>query len=777
MEDAPRIPRGGGRETDGGPRVGPQPLRLSDDQRVGKLLAELLERQARQAADLDRAQAEAQELADDARRAREEADALSARLETRHGELLSRAEAAEAHVDELRRQLEEARVGRQADATERDARLAALESERDEARRARDLAEETLGTVQDELADARAAAAAAEEQVRAAEEARNRAQQGTSSFQRMVEDARGRALAARRAAEESDEARADAERQAADATRRAEEAEALVAHLDLELTRAREAAAATPATPEPAAVPGESRDDEPVDVTRADDTPLLDALLGLADLELVDELGRRQGRLWPPHPEQVPHLEAWEQDALALAARLDGHRARAAALERLDGLLDADDRARGWELRPDGWTRLLEAPADATVAREEVLAPPAGAGDATADTGAPRWSAATLTWWREGAARLVEALADLVDPRDGTLADVRRRLEVARGLDERTRTGADARAAWEAAAEAVADRAQHPAYDGLRLAPQLGLLPLGPDPASGLWEFWMPHTGDEPRRDEAGALVLEEDSAVVLVLLQAGTARLGARRPSGRGADAADGRTDPAARRNEGPVHEVDLAPCFLGKFALTQSQWQRLTGHNPSRYKAGMRLAGREHTGLHPVEWVDWHTADRTLRRWGLCLPTEARWEYGARGGTDTPWWTGPGRDSLRDTVNLADQAAARGGASWAAIQDWPELDDGYTVHAPVDHGRPNPFGLHAVHGNVWEWCADVFGGYDLPVREGDGLRLGAEDGPRVFRGGGFRNTAAQSRSASRQGDVAEKVSSDLGVRAARPLEPAEDA
>ena len=158
-----------------------------------------------------------------------------------------------------------------------------------------------------------------------------------------------------------------------------------------------------------------------------------------------------------------------------------------------------------------------------------------------------------------------------------------------------------------------------------------------------------------------------------------------------------------------------------------------------------------------------------------GLLLPSEAQWENGCRAGTETPWWTGLERETLRErnAVNLADQAAARAGATWQAIKDWPELDDGYVVHAPVGTYAANEWGLHEVHGNVYEWCLD---GYDSgfygrgskvdPVAPWEGADL------RVLRGGSFNSPAANARSAYRfhQGETVQD--NDLGVRAVRVLD-----
>jgi formylglycine-generating enzyme required for sulfatase activity len=109
----------------------------------------------------------------------------------------------------------------------------------------------------------------------------------------------------------------------------------------------------------------------------------------------------------------------------------------------------------------------------------------------------------------------------------------------------------------------------------------------------------------------------------------------------------------------------------------------------------------------LHPVEQVDWWECNETLERLGLVLPSEAQWEYGARAGSATPWSTGEAKESLSGAANLADRyAQEHGGEGWESVEVW--LDDG---KRPRSRRRfaPNDFGLHDVHGNVWEWCRDV--------------------------------------------------------------------
>ncbi len=155
----------------------------------------------------------------------------------------------------------------------------------------------------------------------------------------------------------------------------------------------------------------------------------------------------------------------------------------------------------------------------------------------------------------------------------------------------------------------------------------------------------------------------------------------------------------------------------------MTQGQWLRPTGHNPSFYRAGRDWYGNPATLASPVEHVSWDECERVLGWHNLALPTEAQWEYAARGGTQTPWWTGTSVAPLAGAGNVADRyARAHGGTIWPGIE--AALDDGHTSHAPVSSFQANPFGLHDTVGNLWEWCFDVDGGYAEAPRVGDNRR-----------------------------------------------------
>jgi serine/threonine protein kinase/formylglycine-generating enzyme required for sulfatase activity len=374
----------------------------------------------------------------------------------------------------------------------------------------------------------------------------------------------------------------------------------------------------------------------------------------------------------------------------------------------------------------------------------------------------------------------------------GALAETRRRLGWARRIEALSFSHPKAPISWQAAAAAIAradgvvasklySREYHKSHP-IHIEPQMGLIPIGMNPLTSLWEFYHlasakdPEAGP-PSHDANGHLTVTESSGIVFVLVPGGTSWLGAQMTAKTGPN-----YDKQAGRIETP-YEVTLSPFFMARHELTQGQWFRLSrGGEPSNWKPGFRIGEMKRAidRTHPVEHVNWHMSHKLLVAHGLQLPTESQWEYACRAGTTTPWWTGQERGSLilnGLAVNLADQFAKRCNAKWEAIADWPNFDDGFLLHAPVDAMRPNPWGLFHVHGNVGEWCRDRIGPVDVTPRPGDGLRvpppnLGGVG--HVHRGGGYDETSRYARSAMRLSSSPTVEHGALGLRAARPLLPA---
>ncbi len=370
-------------------------------------------------------------------------------------------------------------------------------------------------------------------------------------------------------------------------------------------------------------------------------------------------------------------------------------------------------------------------------------------------------------WWSAQLEALIRDLERLrvvhldasagADPATGW--GVARRLRFARTMQASFAEGGGAFLAWAAAAPELTR-----AYPELKLLPQPGLMPLGADPQSGLWEFACLCSGVAPVRDGSGKLVLGSESAIVFVLVPGGSFRMGASR------DRDSVAFDPEARLVEEPPHEVRVSPYFLAKHEVTQPQWQRLMGTQPSAYTLRLHWIASE---LHPVEQVSWFDADRFCRRAGLSLPTEAQWERAARGGTTARWSIADQQADLVGKFNIADRSAAKHGATWPSIADWPTYDDGWNATCPIGALPPNPFGFHEMLGNLWEWCLDghYTHAYEThaevdPFQPAEGLPQ------RTSRGGSFDNTIATVRVTSRDGAAPQVSGHTIGFRPARRVE-----
>ena len=237
----------------------------------------------------------------------------------------------------------------------------------------------------------------------------------------------------------------------------------------------------------------------------------------------------------------------------------------------------------------------------------------------------------------------------------------------------------------------------------------------------------------------------EDETLIEFVLLPGGTFDMGS--PD----------TEPNRTFDEGPVHAVTLAPFLISKTEVTQDQYAAVTGLIPSEFSGD---------GQRPVERVSWNDlkeAGGFLQKTGLRLPTEAQWEYAARGGTSTAFFFG-------DDCNAPNCPVC---ATADAFMWWCG-NAADTTH-PVAGKQPNPFGLFDMHGNVYEWCEDVYdiGFYGKPEAAGPNPVSTAGSGNRVFRGGGSDRPAVRCRSAFRNGFATvnpDTHSAFLGFRPAAP-------
>jgi formylglycine-generating enzyme required for sulfatase activity len=205
-------------------------------------------------------------------------------------------------------------------------------------------------------------------------------------------------------------------------------------------------------------------------------------------------------------------------------------------------------------------------------------------------------------------------------------------------------------------------------------------------------------------------------------------------------------------RNSESPQHQVRVEPFFMGKYPVTQAQYQAVMGSNPSHFKGDNC----------PVEQVSWHDATEFCSRLSrqteklYRLPTEAEWEYACRAGTTTPFHFG-------ETITT-DLANYRGTDNpeynWSGSYGDGPKGEYREATTPVDHfGIANGFGLSDMHGNVWEWCQDHWHeSYMGAPSDGSAWNdsEASEDDPRVLRGGSWYYVPGNCRSAARTNDDA---------------------
>lgn len=193
----------------------------------------------------------------------------------------------------------------------------------------------------------------------------------------------------------------------------------------------------------------------------------------------------------------------------------------------------------------------------------------------------------------------------------------------------------------------------------------------------------------------------------------------------------------------EKPMHTVNLSDYYMGETEVTQQLWEAVMGNNPS---------DNQSNALLPVEMITWKDCQEFISKLNKLtgetfrLPTEAEWEYAARGGRKNNNYTYSGSNSL-DEVG------------------WYVVNSTETTHE-VGSKQPNELGIYDMSGNVWEWCADRYGSY---TEEAQTNPTGPPSGIfRVMRGGSFRNDAGNCRNTYRNYYTPASCFTNCGLRLA---------
>ncbi len=235
----------------------------------------------------------------------------------------------------------------------------------------------------------------------------------------------------------------------------------------------------------------------------------------------------------------------------------------------------------------------------------------------------------------------------------------------------------------------------------------------------------------EVKPGKAEVIDLGKDVKLEMVLVPAGKFKMGS----------------PASekeRSDNETQHEVTLTtPFYMGKYEVTQEQYEAVMGNNPSAFDKGAKL---------PVTDVSWEDCQEFIKKLnaktngGYRLPSEAEWEYACRAGTTTAY-------SFGDNITAKDA----------------NYNIGVKIVKPVAVGgyKPNAFGLYDMHGNVWEWCEDWYAAYPKEsVIDPNGPAAGKR---RVLRGGSFFSDASDVRSSARFYNELTSRDGSFGLRLAK--------
>ncbi len=246
-------------------------------------------------------------------------------------------------------------------------------------------------------------------------------------------------------------------------------------------------------------------------------------------------------------------------------------------------------------------------------------------------------------------------------------------------------------------------------------------------------ELQLSHLTDNPShqgKDSILEIKLDDNVKFKMIHVEGGTFMMGANEENSEASD------------DERPAHKVTLSSYSIGETAVTQALWEAVMGNNPSHFKGADR----------PVERVSWKDCQEFIRKLNektnrkFRLPTEAEWEFAARGGNKSKGFKYAGSNNI---VSVA----------------WYDGNSGNETH-PVAQKQPNELGLFDMSGNVYEWCQDWYGEYSNNSQTNP---TGPEGGNyRMRRGGSWYNRAGFCRTSFRNYSTPSYRDDFLGLRLA---------
>ncbi|MEN8443391.1 MAG: formylglycine-generating enzyme family protein [Cyanobacteria bacterium J06555_13] len=220
----------------------------------------------------------------------------------------------------------------------------------------------------------------------------------------------------------------------------------------------------------------------------------------------------------------------------------------------------------------------------------------------------------------------------------------------------------------------------------------------------------------------------------------------------------------------EGPQHQVTLSQFFMARYPVTQAQWRAVAAMpqvkrelkpDPSNFKGDDR----------PVEKVSWYDAVEFCDRLTLHtdrqyrLPTEAEWEYACRAGTTTPFHFG--ETITTELANYCGEDRTIGRQEYSGSYGAGPKGEYREETTPVDAFEfANAYGLHDMHGNVLEWCADHYGSYEQTPIDGSAFVTDDEEARRILRGGSWLDDPRYCRSAYRTDGTPSPADNYIGFR-----------